>query len=205
LTEPGYLVRLHNRRELQDLKRQIVFGLLAGGLLALVGAHRCYFVLAARETLWRPVMWTGLGTLALTLLLPSLWKWPERTVRWVTGTLGKAALGILLTVIYGAVFWPFGLAMRWIKGSHPIYRWREAPPEDAEGWVEKQVFVDERGVADARGPRLTTLAGAVGVVAFFIQRRQIILIPALLLLLVLAVFFFFVQTSALAPFIYTLF
>jgi hypothetical protein len=182
-----------------------VFGLLLGALLTLVGVQRSYLVLAAKDTVWRPVMWTGLGVLALTLLLPSVWCWPEGVLRAVTGTAAKWVLQLLLCLVYMLVLLPFGLILRLRKGTHPIYSWKETAPTGAEGWVEKQVLVDERAFPGARGPRFATMASLIEILSFFLRRGHALLIPALFLLLLLALFFFFVQTSALAPFIYTLF
>lgn len=203
--ERGYLRRLEERQAILALKRQIAFGLIVGALLALVGAQRCYLVLGASQAAWEPVMWAGFSVLALTLLLPSLWTWPEKALRLATGAVGKLVLQALLCLVYWAAFWPFGLILRVLKGRHPIYEWDERAPEDAEGWVDKQVFLDEGSSREARLRRLGAVGSALGVLAFFLRRGHAFLIPALLLLLVLALFFFFLQTSVLAPFIYTLF
>lgn len=205
MTDRGYLVRLHGRRALAALKRQIVFGLVLGALLALVGAQRTYLVLAARDAVWRPVMWAGFAALALTLLLPSVWTWPERALRAVAQTVSKGVLQLLLCLVYFSVMLPFGLILRLRRGPHPLYSWKEQAPADAEGWVEKQVFAAGLTRDGAGRTRFATLAGLVDILAFFVKRGDALLIPALIVLLLLALFFFFVQTSALAPFIYTLF
>jgi hypothetical protein len=201
----GYLNRLDARRALAALKRQIVFGLALGALLSLVGAHRTYLVLAARDAVWRPVMWAGFAALALTLLLPSVWTWPEKALRAAAEAVSKRVLQLLLCLVYVLVMLPFGLVLRLRRGPHPLYSWKERAPSDAEGWVEKQVFVAGLSRDGAGRTRLATLAGLLDILSFFVKRGDALLIPALILLLLLALFFFFVQTSALAPFIYTVF
>jgi hypothetical protein len=201
----GYLSRLDGRRALAALRRQIVFGLALGALLALVGAHRTYLVLAAKDAVWKPVMWAGFAALALTLILPSVWTWPEKVLHTAAGTVSKWVLQLLLCLVYVLVMLPFGVAMRLRRGPHPLYSWKEHAPSGAEGWVEKQVFAAGTSRDGAGRTRFAALAGLVDVLAFFVRRGDALLIPALILLLLLALFFFFVQTSALAPFIYTLF
>jgi len=205
LTEAqGYLERLAGRRARHLLRSQIVFGLLVSSLMLLVGSVNYFLVVGAKDVLWKGIMIFGAGGVILTVVFPSAWSLPERTVRRLSRAIGNFVFVILLTLIYFVLFWPVGKLMRVSKGSHPIYAWKSDPPDGMEGWTPKETIVM---LADLSGSRraLRMMVLPMIVLGFFIRRRHFVLVPVLVVLVILGLLLFFVQSSALAPFIYTLF
>ena len=198
----NYLDRRAARVAALELKHQIVFGYAIGVGLLLLGFVRCYLVINARHALWHAVMWAGVVVLLLTLILPSIWTLPERWFRWLTGKVGHCVFQLLLAVSYYLVITPAGWWLRHQKGSDPIWEWTNSPPE-VESWREKtSALITHLGTSKNRR---FLLWQPFMVVSFFLKHRMYILVPSVVVLIVLGLILFFVQTSALAPFIYTLF
>jgi len=92
------------------------------------------------------------------------------------------------------------------KGTAPIYRWSGEVPKNIEGWIEKEAATRQ----DSFVPREQIRRGFMlrhpfSVLGFFVSRGQMFFVPVLIFLLILGLVLFFVQSSSLAPFIYTLF
>lgn len=207
MTKPGYLRRLDERRAKASLKRQIVFGLLLGWLLTLAGAFNYYFVLGAVDALWGALMLAGLLVLLLTIVIPQCLSPIERAWALVTGWAGHAVFAILLVAVYFLVIVPVGVVLTWRRGRHPFYEWGEAgggSELQAERWVKKVVPVEVSAASGSTRSRSLFVQPFV-VIGYFARNGQYLFLPALLLLLILGLALFFVQSSALAPLIYTLF
>jgi len=78
------------------------------------------------------------------------------------------------------------------------------PPRELQGWIGKETIVIDADLSRT-GLRRYLLLQPIVVLGFFIRRGHILLVPVVILLMILGLILFFVQTSALAPFIYTLF
>jgi hypothetical protein len=204
LTEVSGYLRRHNARVASGaLRRHIVFGLVIGGLLLVKGAFEVLFVAGSWDQLWTVVACLGAFSLVLTVVFPSAWAWPERWFRRLTSVVGRGVFSALLSVVYVVLFWPVGWWMRMRHGTDPIYAWEGEAPRTMQGWTAKTSATIAHAPG-ARGERHLILQPFV-ILGFFFQRGNLLLVPALVLLLVLGLLLFFVQTSALAPFIYTLF
>ncbi len=199
----GYLRRWRARVALDALKRDIVFGLVIGSLLLVKGAFEVLFVVGSSDQVWTVVAWLGAFSVVLSVLVPWVWAWPEKWFRRLASVFGRLAFTVLLSLIYVVLFWPVGWWMRFKNGADPIYAWEGDAPGTMHGWTAKAVSVITHS-SERRGERHLMLQPFF-IVGFFLQRRSLLLIPSLILLLVLGLVLFFVQTSALAPFIYTLF
>jgi hypothetical protein len=205
LTESrGYLDRRAEREAWIRLKQQIGFGYIIFGFLFLLGGLKVAITLTTRDPIWLAMMWIGLVGIVVTLVFPSAWIVPERLYRRLAGFIGHVVFSILLTALYFILFLPVGLGLRWVRGLDPIRTWRENPPAGATRWHEKVVeTIGGEGVS--AGKVRHTLVQPFIIITFFIQRGQYFIIPALILMLALGLLLFFVQTSPLAPMIYTLF
>lgn len=202
MTRYAYLVRLDRRAHAREQKRQIVFGLVLGWMVTALGAFNYFLVTGANDAVWHAVLAAGLAILLVTVAVPSAISLVERP--WLAGTrwIGRAVIATILTAGYFLFFLPVGQIMRLLRGRHPFYSWGDGSPIAGEGWVRKDLPTEMRATASRKLP---LLAQPFVVIGFFVRRGQYIFLPALIVLLLLGLIMFFVQSSALAPFIYTLF
>jgi hypothetical protein len=119
----------------------------------------------------------------------------------IASRLGNLISVVILSVIYLVIFVPVGLIMQ-RRGRAPFFSWQGAPPANLEGWHAKSLTVERA----SGGKKRRSLIG-LGFAAFgyFGRRKAYVYLPALVILVVIGMLMFFAQTSALAPFIYTLF
>jgi hypothetical protein len=205
LTEPTgtYLARRGLRAASRRLTQLLVLGYGIGTLLLALGLYNLLFAAGARAPAWQVVALAGALAMLVTLVAPFAWEVPERGIRRFGNWLGHALMTAILVLVYGLFFWPVGALIRALRGADPVYQWRTTPPAGMEGWRRKELPFDVAGASGAGAS-----AGRVGffaVLVFFTRRGYYLLIPALVVLVSLGIALFFLQTSALAPFIYTLF
>lgn len=202
----GYLQRLSERRNLAELKRHIVFGLVVGWMLVIVCGSRYLFAVGANDTVWRAGLYAGFAVLAVTLLVPGILAPAERLLKLVGEVVGKFLFTIVLGTIYYIMFTPVGSFMR-CRGSRPFFAWEAGGgATEFEDWVAKGPEGATAAAGGAPGGRnLPLMLQPFLVIGYFIRHGRFLFIPALLLMIVFGLILFFVQTSALAPFIYTLF
>lgn len=194
----SFLARRQARAASRELTQMLVLGYVLGFLALGVGAYRYFITPDASDALWKAVAWAGAASILATLVAPMLWRGPERVLQRAGNWVGQRIMGAVLLLVYYALFWPVGALMRATQGSHPIYRWDGAALAGMEGWRKKDLPGDIGGTRKGR-------VGVFSVVTFFVRRGHYFLIPVLLLLVSIGIALFFLQTSALAPFIYTLF
>ena len=197
----SFLERRDLRAASEALTRHLVLGYGIGMIALLLGCYRYFVVGGASARAWAFVAGLGVVILLGTLVLPSAWAAPERGIRRFGNFVGHGLMTALLVLVYYLVVWPLGTLARLFRGSHPIYEWKDTPPR-MEGWSTKELPGDVRK-AQSKGRAVR--AGLFGVIVFFARARNFFLIPALIILVSLGIALFFLQTSALAPFIYTLF
>jgi hypothetical protein len=197
------------RRALRAASRELTQMLVLGYTLGLaslgLGLYKFYIAQEAWDTFWLAVAWAGAVEVLATLVTPLVWRGPERVLRRIGNWLGGKIMAAILALVYFAFFWPVGALLRAIQGSHPIYTWESAATSGMEGWRDKVLPADLVCAQDASGRRGRRRLGLFSVLAFFVRRGHFFLIPALLVLVSIGIALFFLQTSALAPFIYTLF
>jgi hypothetical protein len=158
------------------------------------------------EALWTSVQWIGGLWLITAVLVPQSFSLLNRAWKFAAQKIGHTAFLVLLSIAYFVMVWPVGAWMRRRRGAEPIYAWGSARPAAFEGWVEKGAPVDSGPVGPKQKiARVYMIRHPISVLVFFARRNSLILLPALFLLLVLGLILFFVQSSSLAPFIYTLF
>lgn len=204
MTEPAtHLAQWKARSSAFALRRLIIFGCTLGTLLSVVGAVRGFLLFGPWQPVWQGIMWLGAAALLVSLILPSLWTLPEAGVRRVTSKIGHGVFVALLCVLYFVMICPVGFWLRWRRGTAPIYAWEGKSPAPDEGWRTKSTIVIADNLVRLRSRRL--IFGPFAVISFFIRHRSYFLIPLVIILIVMGLTLFFVQTSVLAPFIYTLF
>ena len=199
----SYLGRRAARLAFEALKKEIIFGMVISSLLLGIGTWRYFVVIGASDRLSAAVAILGAIGWVVTLVVPSLWRLPEKALGFLAHRIGGGLFAALLTLIYGALIVPVGVLLRRISGPGPIVTWDKAQPVGGlEGWRPKEVAFD---VQVGRRGKPSLARRFLIVLQFFARRGHYIFLPTLVLLLALGLVLFFVKSSALAPFIYTLF
>ncbi|HIN66909.1 MAG TPA: hypothetical protein EYM95_19895 [Candidatus Obscuribacterales bacterium] len=196
----SYMKRLHLRREREALKNNIIFGLTFGWVLTLMGAFKTFILLEGGVS--QLLLVAGLAFLATTLVAPGLMIYPHRVMKGIATFVGTNLFKAILTVVYFLTILPAGLVYQKKNNHEPFYSWSLGKPARIEGWTDK-VASDENGKATEYS--LPGWLQPLSVVIYFARNSQLLFLPCLVVLLMLGLIGVFVQSSALAPFIYTLF
>ncbi len=198
--DSSYMKRLRLRQELKLLKNNIIFGLTLGWVLTIVGAFKSWILC---ETGLAYIMFSlGVCFLGVTLLLPNLNSYPQSFMKKIGTFFGTNVFKIIISAVYFLTILPAGLLYQKKHGCIPFYKWDVEKPASIEGWTDKL------SSAESTAPSGLNLPGwlqPLQVVSYFIFHSELIFLPCLILLLLLGLIGVFVQSSALAPFIYTLF
>ena len=196
----GYMKRLNLRREQAALKNNVIFGLTIGWVFTLMGAFKSFILLEGGVA---PVLFTvGLLFLCTTLIKPGLMIYPHRVMKGIATFVGTNLFKAVLTVIYFVTILPAGLIYQKKNNHEPFYSWTGNNAPAIEGWTDK-VASDENGKASEYS--MPGWLQPLSVVVYFARHSQLLFLPCLIVLLMLGLIGIFVQSSALAPFIYTLF
>ncbi len=197
----AYLRRRENRRFEHSLKSLTVLGLVLGGVMTFVAFYKLYLVQAEWIVLYRVFEIVGPLLLLVAIAVPQLLEPVEKVLRAVGSTVGEWILKAILLIVYFLIMTPTGYAIKALSGTAPIFAWRDSPPTELEGWRDKTVNTQVRMTGERDGRRTSLF----GVIRFFISRGKILLLPAVIILVAFGVVLYFVKSSALAPFIYTVF
>ena len=200
----NYLGRLRERTALLALERQIVLGLVGGWLLMLLGGFRHLYVVTAREATSFTLLGVGAALFAVGLVWPQGLAVVERGIRAATGWIGKGILLAFLSLTYFLIITPVGVVWRALRGADPFYAWTAEAPSGMQGWVPKSV-VDDRRSASSEAAMRPLSSQLFVVIGYFLRNGHFVLVPVVVFLLLAGLVLFFVKSSALAPFIYTLF
>lgn len=199
----SYLERRAARLAFESLKKEIIFGMVISSLLLGIGTWRYFAVVGANDRLAAAMAVLGVVGWVVTLVVPWLWKLPEKALGFLTRKAGGVLFAALLAMVYAVLIVPVGVLLRRISGLGPIVTWDKAQPAGGlEGWHPKEVAFE---VQVGRRGKPSLARRFLTVLQFFARRGHYIFLPTLILLLALGVVLFFVKSSALAPFIYTLF
>ena len=206
LTRSPYLRRLAERRETDEIRQLTSFGLTVGWLLTILGGFCWFCVISQIDWFWRGLMITGLVLIVLGTVLPQLLYWPHRLWMGLAHLQGRLVMTVLLTLVYFLLISPLGWWERKRHGgSHPFHSWDKAPPGLITGWEQLPELSPDLVVSKQKVFRSRSLLSMLSeTLVFFAERGHYLLLPVLLFLLFLGLVLFFVQTSALAPFIYTI-
>jgi len=196
----GYMKRLQARKERAALKSDIIFGLTFGWVLTLMGAFKSWILLEGTPAV--AILCAGLAFLATTLAAPSLMVYPQRVMKAIATFVGTNLFKGILCVIYFLTILPAGLVYQKQNNHVPFYSWQDRNAPAIEGWTTKESS-DEHG--SAAQYKMPGWLQPFQVVAYFFNHSQLLFLPCLIVLLMLGMIGIFVQSSALAPFIYTLF
>ena len=200
MTDLSYRERIAARQERELLKRRSATGVAIGSILTLEGLYRVLLAPGANDRLWTAAGIAGATILLLTFVAPATMAPLERALRFVGHWIFQGLLSLVLVLVYFLFFVPLGGVLR---ERYPIVEWEAAKPDlGATGWEEKRL---QRTAAREGEKRRPLLLLPLLLLSYFARERQFVVIPVVLLLVILGLVLLFLQTSAIAPFIYTLF
>jgi len=198
----SYLARLALRRQAASIQQQTAYGLVMGWLLLLVASFLYFCVPSRVDWLWATLMVVGGFHLAAAATIPQVLAWPQRAWIGLARWQGWLVMTVLLTIVYFTLIWPASRFSR--RRTSGFVGWDDQPPASKTAWQPIDAFdTDMMGSTTPRYRSLPLLLA--GVIGFFFRRGDYLLVPIVILLLVLGLVLYFVQTSALAPFLYTFF
>jgi len=197
----GYLRDLALRRVALAIRRQTVYGLAMGWVLMLVPGFVYFCVPSHLDRLWSALMVLGAIHLAAAVFLPQALYWPERVWNKIAHWQGWLIMTALLSTIYFVLIWPVGLFSR--RRTRGFVSWEAHPSSLESAWQSMDIIEPDADSATAGYRSLPLLLASV--IGFFFRRGDYLLVLIVILLVVLGLVLYFVQSSALAPFIYTLF
>ncbi|MCC7527884.1 MAG: hypothetical protein IT342_05140 [Candidatus Melainabacteria bacterium] len=195
-----YMRRLQLRRERAALKNNVIFGLTFGWVLTLMGTFKTWILLEGAPAML--LLAAGLAFLTTTLAAPSLMIYPHRVMKAIATFVGTNLFKGILIVVYFVTILPAGLIYQKKNSHEPFYSWSVDKPLCIEGWTDKETS-DESGRTSQYV--LPLWLSPLQVLVYFARHSQLLFLPCLIVLLMLGLIGIFVQSSALAPFIYTLF
>ncbi|HEY0984586.1 DUF5989 family protein [Schlesneria sp.] len=201
-----YLRQLSERRERDEIRQLTSFGLTIGWLFFLLGGFCWFCVVSPLDGFWHGLMLSGLALMGFGTLLPQALYWPHRIWMSLAHFQGRLVMTLLLTVFYFLLISPLGWWERLRHGNvNPFYSWTTEPPPVTSAWQDLPVEELRESSGSYRRLKSRPLISLFAeTFSFFARRGHYLLLPILVLLLVLGLVLFFVQSSALAPFIYTI-
>lgn len=204
----SYLRRLKNRRTETSLKSAVIFGQTIGWALTFVGS---YFYFVELEAAALPVLILGNFLLLLGLGTPQVLEVPQRILQGLGNFVSELLFKVLLVILYLFVVFPLGLVHQKWKGTAPFYSWKEETLKDSiqnksriiEGWTIKFPHKKEESISTDR--LNSPAADLLELLGYFIKHGELLVVPCMVLAVGLGLVLVFIQTTPLAPMIYTLF
>ena len=201
----NFLARRQSRQNSRELTQMLVLGIGISFIAMGVGLYKYFFTPNSFDSFWLGVSWFGLIALIVTLIFPFCWQVLEKILRKIGNVIGHILLTAILSIIYFLVIWPVGAIMRAKNGTDPIYTWLDKKPDNMKGWILKQLPNDIANISERSHSSGKHRTGLYSTVRFFVKSGNYFIIPVFLLLATIGIILFFLQTSVIAPFIYTLF
>jgi len=175
-----YLQQLELRREATTIRRQTVYGLVMGWILALVGGFVFCCVPSRIDWLWQMMFFIGLLHLIAAVVLPQTLAWPERAWIAIARWQGWLTMTVLLTIVYFLLIWPASFFDR--KRTAGFVNWNDKPPQLLRAWQPIELAEADASPVGAMRSRGYVLLLA-SVIGFFFRRGNYVLLPILILLL----------------------
>lgn len=187
----NYLTHLHQRREGKKIQELNIFGYSFGIFLILFGFYK-YFINDINyywDILYIGSVVSGLTLIHLTIINPGWNTKIYHIFNTIADSLGKIILYFVLSIIYFLIVTPVGFFVK--------KRTKQFIKSSFETKVIDKTIDSQK--------QISFLAQIGKILNLFFNRQNLIFVPILIILVFLALLLFFVQTSVVAPFIYTLF
>ena len=188
-----------------ELTSLIVLGYGLGLILIIFGAFKYLCVIGAYDEFWICSMILGSIIFFMALIKPIFLMPLNNVLKSVGSKIGEILLFTILAICYYIIITPVGYFLKKFN-SGEIANWRDINISTSCGqWHDKILPIEITDITSYSKQRYKFSRGIFGVIKFFINNGKFFFIPILIILIAIGVFLFFLQTSIIAPFIYTLF
>ena len=195
----SYIERKKRRDAIEEEKNHIIFGLMGGIILMLVGGLN--WLSAGQgfgEIVCVCVTALGLLLVLLAIVVPALLRYPYKAFRFFGNTAGKAVFAILLTALYVLLILPVGLILRRKREAQGYFTWEQPP-------APRSLFRTIDHTAAAKTGKASYFGIVYRLLSIFAANRKFILIPIVIILVIAGLILFFVSSNVMTAFIYTIF
>lgn len=202
----SYLEKKQQREAYEDQKGEIVFGLLGGFILLVLGImnnwpiYGSFNVFAVMSYL---IITVGLCLILLGIVAPAFLRLPYKGFVLVGKKIGSAVLMVLLTVIYGVIVLPVGLFVRKKRKHMGFYTWTGDFPYEETAFEVIKDRAQQDFESSIKSPFIRNIYKLFGTL---VRNKRMFLIPAAIVLVLLGLLLFFAASNVVFNFfIYTLF
>jgi hypothetical protein len=202
----SYLQTKRQREAYEEQKGEIVFGLLGGFLLLVLGIVNnwpIYGSINVYAIMSYIIIAIGLCFLLLGIIAPALLGLPYKVFVFIGKKIGSAILIILLTIIYGVMVFPVGVFMRKKRKRTGFFTWTGNFPYEETSFQTIRTDDKKNAGSSIKLPFLKSLYNLFGTL---IRNKRTFLIPTTVVLVLLGLILFFAASNVVFNFfIYTLF
>lgn len=196
-----YLSNLKERRLEKEVKDCAAFGIILGGILFIINGWFYWFTPNGDNPALPYLLIISALMFICGIIIPQLLYYPQKLLTSIGNYIFLIFFKILLLATYILIILPSSLVYRGRKTS-PFYSWNDTMSIKAGEWTEKVFNYSNEKCHKYSN---TKIFQYLNVVKFFIDKKQWVLIPILIALLIFGLIFTFIQSSLIAPLIYTLF
>lgn len=196
-----YLTVKSRRESAEDLKNQILFGLIFGWVLFILGSVGYFSVSGGYEIIWVCIGFLGILLICLGVVFPSALKHPYKYVDFFGKKFGDIIFKIILAMIYIILILPIGLMSKKKRTQYSIYEWEDGFT-GIENAFKKREYSGKNLDHVVAFPKLLNVYRLFGRI---IENKWYVIIPATTVMIILGLILFFASTNVVSFFIYTIF
>lgn len=197
----NYLSNLKERRLEKEVKDCAAFGIILGGILFIINGWFYWFTPKGDNPILPYLMAISALMFICGVIIPQILYYPQKLLTSVGNFIFLIFFKILLLATYILIILPSSLIYK-RKNTSPFYSWKDTMNIQVGEWTEKVFnYSNEKCYKYSN----TKIFQYLNVVKFFIDKKQWVLIPILIALLIFGLIFTFIQSSLIAPLIYTIF
>jgi len=195
-----YLERKKQNDEKELEKNHIIFGLMAGFILIVVGF---LLWLTVTSRLWAMMLLCVIGLggvlLLLAIIAPALLKFPCKAFRAWGKLMGRVIFTAVLVMVYFLLIVPVGLGMRRKQENQGYAQWNETPPKLCS------TFCAMPNINPTQAEKTSYFNIVQKLLALFVASKHYLMIPALIIMVLLGLVFFFTTSNVVLVFVYAIF
>lgn len=197
-----YLTVKEQRKSLEDMKNQILFGFMFGWLLFVLGAVWYFSVSGFYEIICAFLCLIGVTLVFLGFFIPSALKHPYKVFSFFGEKVGNVIFKVILSLIYVLLILPVGLVVKKKRPQFGIYAWDNEFCGQENAFVKTSEYKEKGPDESVAFPKLLNIYRLMGRI---INNKWYIIIPATSLMIILGLILFFASANVVSFFIYTIF
>ena len=184
----SYINERNNKLKRNKEKDNYIFGMVLGFILLLLNI---YYFLSTEDIFINNIIYLffiGIGVLLILMvtIYPNLVNGLHNLFKYLFNIIGRILIAVLLTIIYFVLVFPIGLIIK--KKDNSV--------------ETNSNFTDYDGSIELVSNKKFTI---LKVFKIFCDEKYALMLPLIIILILFSLLFIFVQSSVVAPFIYTLF